>query len=794
VTPTDAHVLEQGAGPMDVNQAIIQNVVASPNSELGFFSGGQYEYTETSVTLENLSAEDKTFKLKLDIVGEDDSVELPATLAGLGIKSVTIPAHGSVEVPVWIDPTVGLRSAAYGAITGRIEGTVKGGSDERLTVPVSFWIDQPKVELSFTVTDHRGQPAQSPSKIYVMNDEDDWGQYLSVSNGFASAEVPEGNYSIVANIMTYDNDNIFGGLVESAAQMAVLRRKVSSDAHIEFDSRNAEKVEFKADRPLAPQGYSFGFTYALDDAKSAKLAAMELAPDYVKNFYAWSQGHDDRFRSFVTTRAVAPEAVVILENGEVLDYTNQSLALSFHGEGSAEMVAVGDAGYNTDWEQFDLEGKIALISNPYYLTSYMVGNAMKHGAIGVIAYRPGTSGRYKGTISGTPKVPVVALSGEQGERVAAEVEAGNNVVSWSGVAAERSPYAYSINHITDGHIDGGLVQVHEKDMHKIIARYHAQDDDRPAWTDVMAMTNSTGEFYSTGSPQMVMTPVEREEYYTATSKNAWTNIVMPDAQLRNNGGYFDGPRVMTAGAEEETSWFKGPRGGTLLTNGSSIAYRTTNAVTFSIPSFGDASGHDGTGGYNGRAAYGITVDGQTQYLDGGILTVPDSSSEIGLQIRYYPRGVGERSPVGDHLGSLYDALYTFNTSAEKQGPQRVLVPVIDLPLSIVNTATAGEPMEVKLSGVMDGLGEVELSSVSLQYGYGQECVLDSVPAYVYCPVNDKFSSSNWVDAEVKQVDGEWTATIPNTGEAGEYVHLRVEMTGAEGSHTEQVTMRNYLLL
>ncbi|WP_226662493.1 S8 family serine peptidase [Microbulbifer aggregans] len=795
VTLSDAHVLEQGAGPMDVNQAVIQAVVAEPNSELGFFTGNQqFELTETTVTLENLSGEDKTFKLKLDLIGEDGSTQLPATLAGLGLKTITVPAQGSADIPVWIDPAVGLRNGAYGAITGRIVGTVTGNDDERLSVPLSFWIDQPKVDLTFSVTDNRGKPAISPSKIYLMNDEDDWGQYLSVSNGYASVKVPEGNYSIVANVMTYDNDDTYYGLVESAAQMAILRRKVESDTHIEFDARNAEKVEFKADRPLAPQGYSFGFTYALDDAKVAKLAAMELAPDYVKDFYAWSQGHDDRFRSFVTTRAVAPETVMTMENGEVLDYVNQSLALSFHGEGSAEVVPVGDAGYSTDWEQFDLEGKVALISNPYYLTSYMVGNAMKHGAIGVIAYRPGTDGRYKGTISGTPKVPVVALSAEQGARLHAEVEAGNNLVSWSGIAAERSPYAYSINHITDGHVDGGLVRIHDKDMHKITAAYHAQNGDSPAWTDVMAMTNSTGEFYSTGSPQLVMTPVEREEFYTATSKNAWTNIVMPAAQLRSNGGYFDGPRLMTSGAEEYTTWFKGPRGGTLLTSGSSIAYRNTNVLQFSIPAFGDASGHDGTGGYNGVGAYGITVDGQSQYLDSGMLTVPNSASEITLEVRYYPRGVGERSPVKDHLGSFYQGFYSFNTDTSQQGSQPVLVPVLDVPVSIVNTAPAGEPVEIKLSAVMDGLGEVELSAVTLQYGYGQECVPDNVSAYVYCPVSSKFSSNSWVNAEIKQVNGEWVAIVPNAGEAGDYVHLRVQMAGTSGSRTEQITMRNYLLL
>ena len=794
VTLTDAHVLEQGAGPMDVNQAVVQAVVGEPNRELGRFAYGEaYERTETTVTLENLSDEDKTFKLKLDLIGEDGATELPATIAGLGVKSVTVPANSTAEVPVWIDPEVSLRSGAYGTITGRITGTSTGTSDERITVPVSFWIDQPTVELSFNVTDHRGKPASSPSKVYLMNDEDDWGRYVSLQNGAASVEVPEGEYSIVANIMTYDNDSNFGGLVESAAQMAILSRKVGADTHIDFDARNARKLEFKADRPLATQGYSFGFTYALDDAKVAKLAAIELAPDYVNDFYAWSQGHDDRFRSFVTTRAVAPETVMTMENGEVLEYVNQGLALGFHGEGSAEIVPVGDAGYSTDWSQFDLEGKIALISNPYYLTSYMVGNAMSAGAVGVIGYRPGSHGRYKGTISGTPKIPVVALSAEQGARLHAEVEAGNNKVSWSGTAPERSPYAYSINHITLGQIDGGQVRIHDDKMHKITAQYHSQNGESPAWTDVMALTNSTGEFYSTGSPQMVMTPVKRDEYYTATSRNAWTNIVMPHHLLNSNGGYFDGPRLMTAGAEEDTTWFKSPRGGVLLTNGTPIASRETNAIRFSFSPFGDGSGHDATGGYNTSTAYGIRVNGEPQYLDGGMLTVPHGSSQITLETRFNSRGVGERSPIGDELGSFFQGLYTFNTDSSQQGAQSILMPVIDLPLSVDNTAPAGEPMEIRLSGVTDAMGEVDLASVSLQYGHGQECVLDSVFAYVYCPVTTKFSASNWVDAEVNKVDGEWVAVIPNDAPAGDFVHLRVEMSSHDGSHSEQTTLRSYKL-
>lgn len=795
VTPTAEHVLEQGAGPMDVNRAIMQTVVAAPNMELGRFNNQQQDaYTETFVVMENLSDSDKSFKLKLSLIGEDGKTQLPATLAGLGVKSVTVPARSTAEIPVWIDPAVAVRSGAYGAITGRIEGTDTANSDERFTVPVSFWIAQPTVQLSFSLTDLHGSPASPPSKIYIMNDEDDWGKYLSVTNGSASAVVPKGEYSIVANIMTYDAPNAVTGLVESAAQMAVLRKKVDRDTNINFDARVAEKLEFKTDKPLSTQGFSFGFTYALDDAKSAKLAAIELAPDYVKDVYLWSQGHDDRFRSFVSTRAFAPEAVITSQSGMVLDFIKQSLALSFHGAGSAEVVAVGDANYGTDWSQFDLAGKIALIGNPNFLTSYMVANAMNNGAIGVIFYRPGKQGRSKGTIFGTPRIPVIGISSEQGELLLDEIESGNNVVSWSGTAAERTPYAYSIHHITDGRIDGGVVRLHDAEMHKITASYHSQGEERTAWTDVMALTNGSGEFYSTGSPQLVMLPVVRDEYYTATSKNAWTNIVMPNSRLGSDGGFFDGPHLMTAGAEEQTSWFKAPKGGSLLTNGSAVAYRDTNTINMSFAALGDAAGHDGIGGSNGSSGYGLTVNGVATFLDSGMLTMPDESAEVRLQVRYVARGVADRSPVKDKLGSFYNGYYTFMTDSEAQGAQPVLIPAIDVPTDIHNSVAAGQPIEIKLAGRMDAVEHVSLANVTLQYGFGQECLLnDGIFASTYCPVSEKFSPEAWQNAEVKLVNGEWIAVIPATGKAGDFVHLRVLMSDYGSSTAEQVTMRAFML-
>ncbi|WP_417877947.1 S8 family serine peptidase [Vibrio sp.] len=794
VFDNDSHVLEQGAGPMDVNRAITQPVIAAPNVELGrFVDVSSASSVDAYVTLTNISNSDVSYKLSMDLIGEDGKTKLPATVAGLGIKSVTVPANGSVDVPVWIEPQVALRDGAYGAITGRIKGVSIGQSDEQITVPVSFWIQPSEVELTLNAYDNRGKPATNISKAYIINEEDDWGQALYFNNGQASISLPKGNYSVISHIVTYDNDSDFGGLPESAAQMAYLDHKVTSDTVLTFDAGMAQKVEFKTDKPIDTQGFSFGFTYALDDHKVAKLAAIDLMPDYVENMYLWSQGHDSRFRSFVSTHATAPETVMTMENGQKLHTVAQGLAVGFDGKGTAEVVPVGEGGYSTDWNQFDLAGKIALFQNPYYITSYMVKSALDRGAIGVLFYRPGTNGRYKTAITGIPTKPVVGLSAEEGEVLFAEIQQGRNKVSWSGTSVDRTPYTYQLHHITEGHNKGGLIRVHDKDLYHISAAYHAQGEERPVFRDMMAQTNSTGEFYSTGSPQMLIAPVVRDEYYTATSKNTWTNVVMQGSRIQSDGAYFDGPRIMPAGGEEETTWLKGPKGASLNTSYYSVGSRDTNLISWNFAQFGDASGHDAIAGQNGNSAYGLWVNGESTYMTAGTLTVPVESAEVRLELRNYNRGVEERSPIGDKLGSFYQGIFTFMTDQSMQGAQPILVPQIDVPADINNSHPAGEPAKVVLSGVMDNHDTVNLAEATLQYAYGQECLLSYVYAYSYCPVSNKLNESDWVDAEVAYEDGQWVATVPNNAEAGEFVHLRVLMSDEGTSSAQVTTLRAYQL-
>ena len=785
VVDTNAHVLEQGAGPMDVNRAVVQSVIAAPNLELGHFEyEGNTDIHYTQVSLRNISDADVELKVRMELIGEDGKTQLPATLAGLGVKTVVVPANGEVSVPVWIDPSVALRNSAYGSITGRIKGQSVGKQDVQLTVPFSFWIEQPMVKLTVSALDRFGLAADTPSKFYIMNAEDEWASYSTFADGTRTLTIPKGEYSVVANIMTFDNPKS-GGLVESAAMMAKLGQKLDSDTQMVFDASQATKVEFKTDKPISNQGFAFGFTYALDDNKVAQAGAYELAPDYVNDIYGWSQGRDDRLMTFVSTRAFAPEAALTTDSGMQIDYIKPGAALSFNGTGSAELAYAGVIDYSTDWSQVEVAGKVALVDVPYYITTSLVTQLMNKGATGLLVNRPGTDGRYKPSLLGTPKVPVAMITANTADMLKEELDKGAVTLNWSGTAPEYTPYAYSLNHVTKGAVDSGLIRVHDHKLGRVDASYYSTNDVRPGWTDVMASMGALREFYSSGSPQMLMLPTKRTEYFSVDDNISWTNVVMGASVINSQGALFDGPRQYVAGEHEQTSWFKAARGATLYTSGTPLVNRMTNQLRWAIPAYGDAAGHDGVSGYNGSYSYAIAVNGESTTLINGMLELGDETNEITYLVNYYQRGVASGY---ESMGSEYMTQFTFQTDVETQGSQPILVPHIDLPLAMDNTFAAHKPMSFNVSGVMDRQSQVDLSEVKVRYSYGNECRL---LRYTYCETTNRVDLGAMQDANVEQVNGQWVATIPNDTDAGNYVHLHIEMMGQNGSSVTQTVVRAY---
>ncbi len=803
---TDADVLEQGAGPMNVDRAIRQPVIAQPGQELGLFTdalnGGA---VRSEITIDNLSNEAIELNLSLTLTGEDGKSPIPTKAAWLDIPRVTIAANSSAAVPIWINPDIALHDSAYGTIGGRLVGERQGGGTPvSLTVPVSYWVSPPMVDLTINAYDRHGKPAGYPSKFYILNHEDSWAGTATFSNGSKTLSLPRGDYSIVSYIMTYDHQGNSGGLVRSAAMMAQLGQNIDQDTVITFDAGQAAPVEFVADQPTSPQGFSLGFTYGLSEDDMMRAGSVEIAPDYVTELYGWSRGQDPHLYTFMNARALAPETRLTTGSGTVIDYTKQGVAQTFHGSGSAEVVVVYDKGYQTDWDSHDIAGKVVLLEVPYYLSSTSIKAIAERGAVGVIGARPSQDGRFKYNVHSLDSIPVVAVDGAQARALLAEAAQGPMTLSWSGIAPERSPYLYNLSNQSQGKIETGRLTfvpasadqgqadglLGKRKLVQRDAHYYTQGSVRPVWTDMQAQLAGINPFFAGGTPLPLMTPTTRTEYYSAGREIAWTDIVMPRYTPRSAGALFEGARVYSRGKKADTSWFKAPRGGATMTSGSALAYRDTNQLELALPNHGDAFGHDGINGQDSSTYFTSHINGEKVNPSNGALLLPDETAQISLTTNFALRYVGASSSSNEILGTEFLTEYRWFSDSSLQGPQPILVPEIDLPVSMANTLPAGVPVQARIGAITDLDGPVDLSGVEVQYAYGDEC---RIQGYVYQCQTLADTNAPWHSAELLQRDGQWYATLPNAATPGQYVHLKVRLTGLQGSETEQTTVRAYLL-
>lgn len=796
VSPTTAPVLEQGAGPMNIENAVSQQIIGTANQSLGVYEYPQSKDKITQyITLENISEEDIELSLSLKLTGDNGKDRISANLAKLKDKKITIAAHSKASVPIIIKPDAHLKSGAYGTITGRLIATQKkhphkskhNHKSTAAVIPVYMYLQGPQAVVTISATDRFGNPATSPSSFAVLNSEDETvARYTYSENGSTELTLPEGEYTFVSHITTRD-DATNQGLVNSIAMMTQNHVKIKSDTQISFDAARAEKVNFLADEILNTLGYSVGFSYSLTANNSASTSATELAPQYVNDLYLSTQGRpDDRLHVFATTRAVAPDSILTTQDGQILNYTPIANAPMFNGIDSETVTFVASAN-EQEIEQANLTGKIALIADSAGSASSVIRRLENAGAVGAIFYYPGSVGRFNLNGIGA-SIPAIVLDSDSGDALKAAIESGKGKLHYSGIAREYSPYAYSLAIAMDGQARGGDYYFAKNDLASVPTSYYSQDDTRFYWTDVFSQAKGASMNYSTGSSQIVAAPLTRIEHFSSGEAAAWTNTASP--LNANSGALYDGPFYFHAGEKQPTSFFKAPVGATLYTNGTPILNRVTNRLALHLPAFGDASGHDGTNSNSARdtRSYSLVIDGQKQALIAGAYTMPADYTRATLTntwARTFPH-----STIKQQVGFCYETQWQFDTSAHHQGPQDIIVPRINIPLDLGNTAKAGQSIEIELDGVKDH-GDVNLSDVTLSYAYGDEQMRFYTAEH--CLAGGLGVTLTWHESEVYQRDGKWFARIPNDAQPGQFVHLNVAMSGNNDATVQQKTVRAYKL-
>ncbi|WP_405685297.1 S8 family serine peptidase [Streptomyces sp. NBC_00057] len=770
---TGADVLEQGAGPMDVGRAVTQQVVAQPNLQLGEFSYPQKSLpvTEASATFTNLGSTPVTLKLRVEeLVGGDGATPMPNAMV-LPVESrLTVGGGQDASVKLRIDPRLPVKDVAYGTVTGRLVGTAEGVQVE---VPFTLHLEEPSADVTVVGIDRFGNPAASPSTWDLIDPVRGQAKHLGFgTKGTVTTRLPLGTYTIASDVMTRDEPTNASG-VTSLAFLARHNLKIDGDTTITLDARDARRPRWRTDRPSQSFGYTVGYTYDLT-GNGIMQSSFATAPSYVDAVYTDSEGpHDDRFTSGLTTRAYAPRATISTQAGP-FDYWSVAQTPPLHGQGEAPLVAV-------DWATVldqDLTGKVALVAaQGSWPVNRIAQDAARVGAVAVIVHYPSIVGKVTPMGGTGAPIPVISVRSDEGARLAAAVAADPVVLRWSGEQPETSPYVYNLAWLTSGTVAAGVQQVNDSDLSAQRAGYYTQGDSRTLWTDMrFKIHGMSSSLYAAGSSVGVLAPTERTDYFTADPDVAWTSIVAPAAV--NAGGAFDGPRTRTAG-QETTSWYKVPTGMSLSTGGTPLFRRDTNRLLVSVPWFADAGGHDALGASPDSRLMNVNVDGQPAKYESGVIFLPDDEATITARATWQ-RPVGHGT-IRWSIGIAQETAWTFRTSAARQGAQDAPVPVLDLPLQLTNTVSGGTAVPLRLSAVTDASSgkPVPITQTKVMFAAGSQSSVAGIPA------------SDWTELPVTGTGTQKMATVPGVPASSGYVHLKVELTTADGATVTQTMVRAY---
>ncbi|MFH8471702.1 S8 family serine peptidase [Streptomyces sp. NPDC018000] len=774
---TRVPVTEQGAGPLDVARALDQEVTAPGITDLGAYDWphtGQLPKT-TAVTLTNSGDRARTYRLSLDLRGDDGS-RAPKGIVELGVRKVTVAAHSSVDIPVTADPDPRKTpsNAAYGLFTGRITATVANGKQERITAPVSLWLEPKTVTLTLRALDRFGTAAASPSRVDIVSLDRDTVQSYAFGSSDISIRVPAGTYSLGSFVITRDTAD-GNGLASSVSFHARPEVDLDQDTTVTFDARLAKKVAVQTDKPSEIRGYTTGYSrhWGQDDylGKSTYMNVPDFVHDlYVEDSPAAKQGS---FSHTTQVRAYAPRAELTVA-GKKVAYEPATTRAEFDGTGSAELVDVGDF---SALATADVKGKVALVtSRPSYPNDLIVRDAIKAGAVGVILGYPNYPDRwdYPSTALG---MPIVQLETSDFNALKARLAAGAPAtVSWRGTALGTSPYVYNLSQTDADRVRGRDITAHDQGLASVRSDWYGISGGLRA-DAVFAQIADQRTSRQTGVDEhSISAPVTRTEYFTADDSVKWTQRASNGTV--NSEYLFEGPLSYKPGSSADTTWYKGimrpvaPKSGTGLGN---AAVRDEDTLIFGIPSWGDAAGHDGISGRRDVKYATLSVDGQTVLPTGGGKYPVPAAPATAVYTQNVARDMQFNSGWTGSTGSR--TVWTFRTSAEQQGRLPVLFPAYDADLDRSNTAPATADFAMKVSADEQGGAKAELTDVKVEYAVGRQQSVSEL--------------TSWKTAPVTGGDTSWTATLDQSAASGQYVSLRITATAADGSTVQQTVVRAY---
>ncbi|MEN3612440.1 S8 family serine peptidase [Plantactinospora sp. ZYX-F-223] len=774
-TNPELSVFDQGTGRVDVARAASQRVYASSQVDFGLHTDPDTAATARAgaaavpvgkvVTYTNDGPAPVTLSLAVEVANvATDVPETDAVTTGSG--TVTVPAGGSVEVPVTVD----LAKLDRGLFGGWITATGPGGVLVSTAVGVS--LDGPRHKVTLRAVGRAGQPVAVPV-IALTGDNYRWDNLNFLWEGESrTIEVGEGSYLLHALI----EDG--GVLDEQATLITDPELRVDRDIEVLLDARKGTPIRIETPRPAEQQAVLSYYSHRVTGTgRQISHGTMHFSTIQQVNVTPTGKLTSGQYEFSSRWQLVAPmvRAEVAGVSGPFdINLTGQSPA--YDGTRRFPLVHAG-RGTPEELAEANVRGAAVLIESSNEpggedapSESEVTAAAARAGAAVTLMVRPADWSAWTvwRPLGDREPIPMLAVAHDDGQRLIARAQQGRATLDLT--LTTSSPYLYDVQHVERNRIPDRIVyRVTPTNSTRITTRY--ADNGGFPWAKEQRFGWRPWQTYAwNDTSRFVATPKEREEWVT-TGDSVWQHRVSHEWPWNEMGplasGMAERPTSYRARRAEET-WLApvvrpaSPRGIPEL-----VSTRTGNTLALRVPEFVDAEGHY-TIGETSRV-------GATLWRDGKLLAeLPDARQDVpttGPEAGYRLALTTERGGEEWVWGTRTETVWEFR-SGQRSGDEARPLPLLQVdyaaPVDLTGRAS-GRPHTVGLH-VRHQDGHVTASGTRLT----AEVSFDE--------------GATWRSVRVTGYGNAYQASVP----AGKgTVSLRVRATDGSGNAVTQTVIRAY---
>ncbi|SCG75233.1 S8 family peptidase [Micromonospora inositola] len=572
-------VFEQGAGRVDVARALSQRVYGSATADFGRLSTGG-AVAEKTVTYTNGTGAAQTLRLALELRNLDTgAAETDGVSAG--VTEVTVPAGGSVAVPLRADPAK-LDRGPHG---GWLVAT--GADGVAVRTAVGLTLSGPIHTVSLRALDMAGQPGLAPvATLFGEHSESD--HLLWLPPGGAEVQVEEGPY-------------LLEGLIEHGApldeQITLVtdpELMVDRDLTVVLDPRKGTPVRIETPKPTEQRAaISFYEHRVFGNGRQIDHGVMTFSTIQQVNVTPTRPVSQGEFEFASRWQLVAPmvDARISGVSGPLdINLLGQSPAPT----GRRKLPLVW-GGTGTAAELAGARGAAVLVTGSLDRSEdEQIAAATAAGAATVLIVRPADWSAWTVWRPDGDRLPIPSLvvAYDDGQRLIAAARAGGAMLDLT--LTVDSPYLYDVWQVSKGRVPERIVHTVTADnTAEVTARY--ADTGGFDWASEQRFGWRPWQEYSWNDDQrMVRTGTTRQEFVSA-GDSWWQQRVLHQltwswGQL--TGGLTQQPRRYDADDRVTETWHSPVvRPAVPAGSGAPVPTRTGDNLNLWLAEYVDADGH-----------------------------------------------------------------------------------------------------------------------------------------------------------------------------------------------------------